>query len=218
MRVLRACAFVVAAIASLNLLGCLDIVHHITRDYHGNTVVYARLTFSRLLLEMIPEENLPNDDLCSAVADNSEALIPQSATEIAYETAVIDTELECGVSIRYAGTDRVIGKLNDEMADDTAPLIPMVESDRVTIRFPDWDLDLDESSKLLALAIMANAKYQLRISKTHFPTVRRALYQTDGGSFELEIDIQDYGDLFVVELPLFYWMLIEEDALLVVDR
>lgn len=214
LRVLRALSAVSATIASLSLVACLDIVHHVTRDDAEQTVVFVRFAFSRMLLEFAQENT--EDDQCASIASDADSLIDQDTQGISIEVSEIDTELECGTRIRLSGNLAAIGRLNDEINDDRIPLIPLVESDQIVVLFPDQDFDLDDEYSGVALAVMSSAKYRLRVSKSHFPTVKRALFQTNIDS--LPLAIEDYGDVFEIELPLIYWMAAEGDSFLIVDR
>lgn len=203
-------------IGSLSLIGCLDIVHHVTRDDSGDTVVHARLVFSRLLLEMAEEGDVGVENQCASLEDVAVEMTSQDVAGASYRVELVDTELECGLSIRYAGSDELISLMAG--VDDDFPVVPLLDSDRITVRFPDQELELDDDGYAggVVLAIMSSAKYRLRVSKAYFPTIERAVFQTDDGSVEL--DVQDYEDIFEIELPINYWMAAHGESLLIVDR
>ena len=206
-----------------SLTSCIDYVQSISYK-DGKYHFYNKITFSKLLLEMVYEDV---DDFMEEFDDEFEVPTDEDwsdffATEDDYSDEDIDdfmeefddefiSSLPSFLSVKPVNTDIEVGaeisfSINPKEApEEENSILPKISGNKYFIpfmfaeEFSSGDFD-DYEDDEIAIALFSSAKCRVMISKKIIPSIDVAFFE-GRGSQNFAIPVFDYGESFCLEIP-----------------
>lgn len=184
----------------LSLMGCVDIVQHITRKSDGTDQNIISLTIAKTLVETVAamqgNDSVDYEELFNELQEADMDQYEQFDAKI----TKIDDQTNAGylidMNINYK--DKHTLKM---IATQEADFIPKYEKNKMTIYAGSLqDDEIAQTDNEMAQMFLANSKYRLLISKLCMPTISRALIKTSKDS--MEISSLDLYDEYLIDIPL----------------
>lgn len=198
----------------LVMAGCFNITQHISKD-GDNVEVFIKFSVSKSIFEISgsmgsakAEEN-PCEDVFKFNEDQIIGTFPKS---IKADCNKVDTDLECGYEM-YITID-MNSKEYKKLKKDNAPaFLPIIDAKEIFIAFPQ-DEEEDKGDDQMAAGFMASAVYKLTLNRNVVEKIKSASFINADETFE--VSFIELPDIYIIEVPLAYWISSSSDGALVI--
>ncbi len=207
-------SLILLGMITLLFAGCFNITQHISKE--GNDLhVFVKFSVSKSIFEISgsmgtakAEEN-PCEDVFKF---NEDQIINTFPKNIDAEYKKVDSELECGYEM-YITVD-MNSKEYKKLKKDNAPaFLPIIDAKEIFIAFPQ-DEEEDNGDDQMAAGFMASAVYKLSLNRNVVEKIKSASFINADETFE--VSFIELPDIYIIEVPLAYWISSSSDGALVI--
>ncbi|UTC50189.1 hypothetical protein [Treponema sp. OMZ 855] len=184
----------------LSLTGCIDIVQHITRKSDGTEQNTISITATKAVIEMLASmqgnPSVNYDDLFAEFNTSDMEEYEQFGAKMIKINDQVNAGYLIDMNINYKDKD-ILKAINAEDID----LIPKYGKKKMTIYVGSLqDDDYSKTDNEMLQLFLASSKYQLLISKTCMPSIKRVLLKTAKKS--TEVGYLDLYDEYMIDIPI----------------
>lgn len=195
-------AVVILAIGLLS--GCVEIFHYVGYTDDGRLEVSFSFAMQKAIFEMAAGlDGSGSVDFEEEFGNLDTEITGEFPDWVEVEAGQIDTELEYGVSMtmRVDEEQLLLAEELSESPDDVA-FLPRRSDDSILIYLEGMGGG-DETDEMAA-AFLASAKYRLLISAAYAGSISSAEYEVADSGETLPIDVREFGEVYLLELPMLY--------------
>jgi hypothetical protein len=205
-------SLILLGMLTLLFASCFNITQHISKE--GNDLnVFVKFSVSKSIFEMANSMGGKSDENpCEDVFKfNEDQIINTFPKNIKAEYKKVDSELECGYEM-YITID-MNSKEYKKLKKDNAPaFLPIIDKKEIFIAFPQ-DEEEDKDDDQMAAGFMASAVYKLTLNRNVVEKIKSASFINADETFE--VSFIELPDIYIIEVPLAYWISSSSDGALV---
>jgi len=196
----------------LVMAGCFNITQHISKD-GDNLEVFIKFSVSKSIFEMSKSMGgKSNENPCEDIYTfNEKQIIETFPKSVKADCKRVDTELECGYEM-YLTVDTNSKDYKKMKKDDAPAFVPLIDKNEIYIAFPQDDEE--EEDDQMAAGFMASAVYQLTMNRNVVKNIKSISFKNADESFD--VSFVELSDMFIIEVPLAYWISSSSDGALVI--
>ena len=204
---------ILISLTALLFTGCFNITQHISKE--GKDLnVFLKFSVSKSIFELSNSMGGKSDENpCEDIFKfNEEQIINTFPKNIEAEYNKVDSELECGYEM-YMSVDTK-GKEYKKLKKSNAPaLFPLVDDGEIYIKFPQSGEE-DEGGDQMSAAFMSTALYRLTVNRDVIDEIHEVTF--NAGDEFYELSYIELPDIFIIEVPLAYWITSSSDCELII--
>ncbi|HEX38305.1 MAG TPA: hypothetical protein ENG70_05585 [Candidatus Cloacimonetes bacterium] len=208
----RLMKIVLIGVTVVFLAGCFNITQHISKD--GDKLnVFIKFSVSKSIFEMSKSMGGKSDENpCEEIYTfNEKQIIETFPKSFKADCKKVDTELECGYEM-YLTIDTNSKDYKKMKKDDAPAFIPFIDKKEIYIAFPHDDEEEEEDQ--MAAGFMSSAVYKLTLNRNVVEKVKSISFLNADETFD--VSFVELSDIYIIEVPLAYWISSSSDCSLVI--